>query len=116
MSGMDDLRDTLMAYGCIAVRAQDPASLYTFVDQECGTKLHLAWPDNGYIQLRPRTLMGPFSSKYYDVCCQGEDCWLGRVGGVKGDNGKLTVLFCYQESTCAATNSWSRLEWWSFRS
>ncbi|QQL10015.1 Cy61/Cy60 [Cynomolgus cytomegalovirus] len=72
MSGMDDLRDTLMAYGCIAVRAQDPASLYTFVDQECGTKLHLAWPDNGYIQLRPRTLMGPFSSKYYDVCCQGK--------------------------------------------
>ncbi|AEV80401.1 tegument protein vICA [Cercopithecine betaherpesvirus 5] len=72
VSGMDDLRDTLMAYGCIALHAATPASLFDFLDRESGTRLHVAWPEGAMIQLRPRTLLGHFSPKYYDVCLQGK--------------------------------------------
>lgn len=77
---MDDLRDTLMAYGCIAIRAGDFNGLNDFLEQECGTRLHVAWPERCFIQLRSRSALGPFVGKMGTVCSQGkphvvEDTW-----------------------------------------
>ncbi|AND81761.1 tegument protein vICA [Human betaherpesvirus 5] len=68
---MDDLRDTLMAYGCIAIRAGDFNGLNDFLEQECGTRLHVAWPERCFIQLRSRSALGPFVGKMGTVCSQG---------------------------------------------
>ncbi|QQL09852.1 Ba61/Ba60 [Baboon cytomegalovirus] len=76
---MEDIHDTLMSYGCIAVHAGNPDKLVEFLNRECGTRLQVAWPENARLQLRPRNLMGHFSSKYYDVCLDGKYMCCGET-------------------------------------
>lgn len=112
---MDDLRDTLMAYGCIAIRAGDFNGLNDFLEQECGTRLHVAWPERCFIQLRSRSALGPFVGKMGTVCSQGkphvvEDTWKEDVRSGTFFPGVFNVrgfflLFLYQVLTSAVRST-----------
>ncbi|AAM00686.1 tegument protein vICA [Panine betaherpesvirus 2] len=108
---MDDLRDTLLSYGCIAVRAEDFNSLNEFLDQECGARLHVPWPERCYIQLRSRSALGPFVGKMGTVCSQGAYVccqeYMHPIGFLEGPGfmryqiivlvGKRGGVYCYDD-------------------